>query len=58
VFSRHLYVEVLKDKSSKVVQQALVKIFAQFQTPIIKLETDQVKLFMYYCYIFSANALH
>ncbi len=59
VFSRHLYVEVLKDKSSKVVQQALVKIFAQFQTPITKLETDQVKLYYYYyCCTFNANELH
>jgi len=41
VFSRHLYVEALKDKTAETVKQALIKIFDKFTTPISKFETDQ-----------------
>ena len=41
VFSRHLYVEILKDKSANTVKKAFEKIFASFTSPITKLETDE-----------------
>lgn len=41
VFSRHLFVEALKDKTAESVKKALEKIFDSFPTPISKLETDQ-----------------
>jgi hypothetical protein len=54
VFSRHVYVEALKDKSAESVKKALEKILDSFSTPISKLETDQGKftiIFYYYTYI-------
>ena len=41
VFSRHLFVEILKDKTSESVKKALQKIFATFTSPITKIETDE-----------------
>jgi|688.fasta_scaffold29059_7 hypothetical protein len=41
VFSRHLYVEALKDKTAATVKKAFQKIFSNFTSPITKLETDQ-----------------
>lgn len=41
VFSRHLYVEILKDKTAETVKQAFQKIFATFTSPITKIETDE-----------------
>ena len=41
VFSRHLYVEALKDKSAPTVRKAFQKIFSSFTSPITKIETDE-----------------
>jgi hypothetical protein len=41
VFSRHLYVEALKDKSAPTVKKAFQKIFSNFTSPITKIETDE-----------------
>jgi transposase InsO family protein len=41
LFSRHLYVEPLRRKTTQVVRAAFEKIFEQFKSPIVKLETDQ-----------------
>jgi hypothetical protein len=41
VFSRHLYVEILKDKSANTVKKAFEKIFSTFTSPITKIETDE-----------------
>jgi hypothetical protein len=41
VFSRHLYMEILKDKSAETVKNAFQKIFATFTSPITKIETDE-----------------
>jgi hypothetical protein len=41
LFSRHLYVEPLKRKTTQAVRTAFEKFFEQFQSPIVKLETDQ-----------------
>ena len=41
VFSRHLYVEALKDKSAPTVKKAFQKIFSTFTSPITKIETDE-----------------
>jgi len=42
VYSRKLFVELLKDKSAPTVKKAFVKIFATFSTPITSIETDEV----------------
>jgi len=42
-FSKHIYTEPLKDKSSKTVGTAFKKIYKEFESPITKLESDQVK---------------
>jgi hypothetical protein len=44
VFSTHIYTECLKDKTAKTVGRGLEKIFSEFESPISKFETDQVKL--------------
>lgn len=41
LFSRHIYVEPLRRKTTQVVRTAFEKIFEEFKSPIIKLETDQ-----------------
>ncbi len=41
VFSRHLYVEALKDKTAPTVKKAFQKIFSNFTSPITKIETDE-----------------
>ena len=41
VFSRHLYVEILQDKTAATVKNAFEKIFATFTSPISKIETDE-----------------
>ena len=41
-FSKHIYTEPLKDKSSKTVGNAFQKIYKEFGSPIVKLESDQV----------------
>ena len=41
VFSRHLFAEPLKTKTSKEVGKAFEKIFKEFGSPILKLETDE-----------------
>ena len=41
VFSRHLFVVALKDKTAESVKKAMEKIFDSIPTPITKLETDQ-----------------
>ena len=41
VFSRHLYVEILKDKSANTVKKAFEKIFSTLTSPITKIETDE-----------------
>ena len=41
LFSRHLYVQPLRRKTNQVVRSAFEKIFSEFKSPIIKLETDQ-----------------
>ena len=41
VFSRHLYVEILKDKSAESVKKAFQMFFATFASPITKIETDE-----------------
>ena len=41
VFSRHLYVEILQDKTAESVKKAFLKIFATFTSPITKIETDE-----------------
>ena len=43
VFSRHLYVEALKDKTAESVKKVLEKIFDSIPTPISKFETDPGK---------------
>lgn len=44
VFSRHTFVELLKDKTAENVRKAFEKIFSTIPTEISKLETDQVQL--------------
>lgn len=41
VFSRHLFVEALKDKTAESVRKVLEKLFDSISTPISKFETDQ-----------------
>jgi len=41
VFSRHLYVEALKDKTAATVKKVFQKIFSSFTSPITKIETDE-----------------
>ena len=40
LFSRHLYVEPLRRKTTKAVRAAFEKIFEEFKSPIVKLESD------------------
>lgn len=47
VFSRHIYVEPLKNKNGPSVESALKRIFSKFQTPISCLETDSGGEFIY-----------
>ncbi len=46
VFSRHLFVEALKDKTAESVKKALEKFFDSIPTPISKFETDQGKKYL------------
>jgi len=41
VFSRHMYVEALKDKTAATVKKAFQKIFSSITNPITKIETDE-----------------
>lgn len=41
LFSRHMYVEALRRKTGPVVRNGFIKIFDEFKSPCIKLETDQ-----------------
>ena len=47
LFSRHLYVEPLRRKTAPVVRKGFEKIFEEFKSPIVKLETDQVRNFIH-----------
>jgi len=47
VFSKHMYTKPLKEKSAKVVGDAFQEIYAEFQSPIFKLESDQVLFNIY-----------
>ena len=42
VFSKHMYARPLKDKSAKTVGEAFEDIYNEFQSPIFKLESDNV----------------
>jgi len=42
VYSKHLYARPLKDKTSATVGKAFEDIYKEFQSPIFKLESDQV----------------
>jgi len=42
VFSKHMYTRPLKDKSAKAVGDAFKDIFDEFESPIFKLESDNV----------------
>lgn len=46
LFSRHIYVEPLKRKTTQVVRKGFEKIFDEFQSPIVQLQTDQGKEFI------------
>ena len=41
LFSRHMYVEPLRRKTTQVVRAAFENIFKELKSPIVKLETDQ-----------------
>jgi len=43
VFSKHIYTRPLKDKTAKAVALAFQDIYKEFETPIFKLESDNVK---------------
>ena len=45
LFSLHMYAEPLKRKTGPAVQKAFKNILTNFHSPLIKLETDQVKYF-------------
>jgi len=42
VFSKHVYAEALKDKSSSSVGEGFLEIYRKFGSPIYKIETDKV----------------
>jgi hypothetical protein len=41
LFSRHMYVEPLRRKTTQAVRAAFERIFEELKSPIVKLETDQ-----------------
>jgi len=62
VFSKHLYARPLKDKTASTVGKAFEDIYKEFQSPIFKLESDQV-IFFNTCFkakvfSFSTNYLY
>jgi len=42
VFSKHIYTRPLKEKTAKVVGLAFEDIYKEFESPIFKLESDNV----------------
>lgn len=40
VFSRHIFCEAVKDKTANAIKDAFHKIYEQFESPIVKLESD------------------
>jgi len=45
VFSKHIYTRPLKEKTSNAVGKAFEDIYQEFESPIFKLESDNVLLF-------------